>query len=183
MSYTKGTWVDDDGSGTTGTPVTKARMDKIEQGVYDVHYPLHCEVALGVNQPLLTAAFTVINFDLELDDPAGMHAPNSPHIILPEAGLWCLEGQVEIQDPYPTATDGIRLAQIRYGPAGNVTSVAATQVAAPSRTGMLDMYLNLSRTMRLPANTNVNLVGVQQNGQTWNALPNNTWLTVTKVGN
>lgn len=178
MAYVKTTWNDD-----ALPDLTAAQLNRMEKGIGDVHYPLHCEVALGVNQPLITAAFTVINFDVELDDPAGMHAAGSPHVILPEAGLWCLEGQVAIQDPYPTATDGVRLGQIKYGPAGNVTSIAATQVTAPSRTGMMEMYLNLGRTMRLPANTNVNLIAVQQNGQTWNALPNNTWLTVTKVGN
>lgn len=34
MAYTgKTTWVDDDGSGTTGTPVTAARMNNLEDGV------------------------------------------------------------------------------------------------------------------------------------------------------
>lgn len=47
MSYTKGTWVDDDGSGTTGTPVTKARMDNIEKGIADAH--------VGTSLPLVTA--------------------------------------------------------------------------------------------------------------------------------
>lgn len=37
MAYVKGVWVDDDGSGTTGTPVSKAIMDNIEQGVANAH--------------------------------------------------------------------------------------------------------------------------------------------------
>lgn len=37
MTYVKGVWVDDDGSGTTGTTVSKARMDNIEQGIADAH--------------------------------------------------------------------------------------------------------------------------------------------------
>jgi hypothetical protein len=35
MAYTKTAWVDDDGSSTVGTLVTAARMNKIEQGVFD----------------------------------------------------------------------------------------------------------------------------------------------------
>jgi hypothetical protein len=37
MTYVKGVWVDDDGSGTTGTTVSKAIMDNIEQGIADAH--------------------------------------------------------------------------------------------------------------------------------------------------
>lgn len=40
MTYVKGAWVDDDGSGTTGTFVTKSRMDNIEQGIADAHIGL-----------------------------------------------------------------------------------------------------------------------------------------------
>lgn len=33
MAYSKTTWVDDDGSGTTGTEFTAARMNNIESGI------------------------------------------------------------------------------------------------------------------------------------------------------
>jgi hypothetical protein len=39
MTYVKQNWVDDDGSGTTGTTFTAARMGTIEQGIYDAHNP------------------------------------------------------------------------------------------------------------------------------------------------
>lgn len=39
MPFSPITWVDDDGSGTVGTRVTAARMNRIETGVNDAHYP------------------------------------------------------------------------------------------------------------------------------------------------
>lgn len=39
MTYVKGQWIDDDGSGTTGTSMSAARMGNIEQGIADAHYP------------------------------------------------------------------------------------------------------------------------------------------------
>lgn len=37
MTYVKGVWVDDDGSGVVGTPVSAGRMNQIEQGIADAH--------------------------------------------------------------------------------------------------------------------------------------------------
>lgn len=46
LIYDKGVWVDDDGSNTLGTPITKARMDNIENGVGRAHQALNDHFSL-----------------------------------------------------------------------------------------------------------------------------------------
>lgn len=45
--YTKQTWVDDDGSGAVGSVFTKARMDAIEQGIFDATKQASMDVAVS----------------------------------------------------------------------------------------------------------------------------------------
>lgn len=45
--YVPQDWTDDDGSGTTGTPVTKARMDYIEGGIRDASIRAPWEPVVG----------------------------------------------------------------------------------------------------------------------------------------
>lgn len=54
MVYVPETWVDDDGTGTTGTSVTADRMNNIEQGVANAHVvlswqPAAATVSVNVN--------------------------------------------------------------------------------------------------------------------------------------
>lgn len=47
--YSKQTWTDDDGSGTTGTLFSKARMDAIEQGIFDATKQVSADVGTALD--------------------------------------------------------------------------------------------------------------------------------------
>lgn len=63
MAYNPETWVDDDGTGTTGTSVTADRMNNIEQGVANAHAELPWQAVAGTLSVNVNIAAPVVNLD------------------------------------------------------------------------------------------------------------------------
>lgn len=78
MAYVKGVWVDDDGSGTTGTPVTAARMTNIEQGIADANAVVPFAAVAGTQSTNVNLAAPA----LALDGGGALPAWNSRVLLL-----------------------------------------------------------------------------------------------------
>lgn len=151
--YTPTTWVED------VTKLGPTNMNKIEQGLVDVHAFVGAKVRQENAQSISTAVNTLLVFDTEELDTHGFWTPGAPdRMTIPAgmAGVYLCIGQLEWAQTSVAGTRRICLVNA----SGGTVYAEAYQPASPSvRTAQ-----TVSVIMPLPAGGTFALIGYQDSG-------------------
>jgi hypothetical protein len=162
------TWVDGSGG---GTPITAAKLNIYEDGIFNAHQQPAVRVTHNANQAILTTAtFVTIAFNTERFDQAGGAAStqhdtvtNNSRLTCLYAGIYQITGQAQIESSNAGTTRALRIRLNGSTPIGQTQIVASAFPVAPA-----DLVLNCTALYSLAVNDYVELQGYQDTGVTRN---------------
>jgi hypothetical protein len=150
-----------DGSGG-GTPITAAKLNNIEQGVFDAHLMPAVRVYHNTSPTVLTATHTALPFNSERFDTAGGAASTQHDNVTNNSRLTCRYAgkyQIGAGVEFGTSTAGLfRIVQLRL----NGATMIAREVVAPSQ----NTNLTPVTIYDLAVNDYVEVVVYQDSGST-----------------
>lgn len=163
-------WVDGSGG---GTPITAAKLNVIEEGIYDAHLMPAVRVYHSVNQAVVTATLTALAFNGERFDQAGgvastQHdtATNNTRLTCRYAGIYQITGCAE----FSANATGYRDLRVYVNGA---TVIALNRDVTAS--GTLTTEMNVTTLYGLAVNDYVELCVYQTAGVNVNVAASANW--------
>lgn len=154
-NYTRQTWQDND----SAYPVSAARMNVIENGIYDAHFQPAARVRHTASQSIASGVETALGFGAEAFDTDAIHdvATANSRLTCKTAGIYGAFGHAN----FAANTTGTRYLAIRLNAA---EKFAVQRTAAHAG----DMIISVSTTLSLAVNDYIELVAWQDSGSALN---------------
>ena len=159
VPYVKQTWTDGSGG---GTPVSAARLNYIETGIYEAQRMPAARVYNTANIPIASGAATAVTYTSERYDTDAIHdiATNNSRLTCKTAGIYSIVGRIM----FAANVTGTRQLDLRL----NGTTVIDTSFdGGPTVAGC---FLKVVAQYQLAVNDYVELVAYQSSGANLNIL-------------